>query len=142
MKKPTLVLADDDNSVLEIICRIVKPYFDVVSTANDGIAVCKAVARFNPSAVVLDVAMPVMTGIQAAKEIIRRGYGGKLLFLSVYRDQSLLEDGLAAGASGYVLKDFADTELITAIRETLAGRIYLSSGLRQHARGTRRSSLC
>jgi DNA-binding NarL/FixJ family response regulator len=130
MKKPSLVLADDDQPVLDVIRRIVRPYFDVLATANDGATLCDVVASTNPAVVVLDVSMPVMSGIQAARQLRRNGYSGKVVFLTVYRDRGLLDDGLAAGANGYVLKDFADTELIAAIRGALAGRVYLSSALK------------
>jgi DNA-binding NarL/FixJ family response regulator len=134
MKRPSLVLADDDEPVLDVIRRIVKPYFEVLATAKDGATLCDVVATFNPSVVVLDVSMPIMSGIQAARQLKNNGYNGKLVFLTVYRDRSLLEDGLAAGASGYVLKDFADTELVAAIREALAGGVFLSSGLKFHSK--------
>jgi DNA-binding NarL/FixJ family response regulator len=129
MKRPSLVLADDDAPVLDVIRRIVRPYFEVLATAKNGAALCDIVASTNPAAVVLDVSMPGMSGIQAAKHLRQNGYRGKLIFLTVYRDRTLLEDGLAAGATGYVLKDFADTELIAAIRAALAGQVFLSPAL-------------
>ena len=131
MKRSSVVLADDDEPVLEVIRRLVEPHFDVLGTANDGAALCELVERTKPEVVLLDVSMPVMNGIEAVKRLRKIGFCGKLVFLTVHRDPVLAEEAITCGAQGYVLKDFADRELVGAIREALKGRVFLSAALKQ-----------
>jgi DNA-binding NarL/FixJ family response regulator len=99
----------------------------VVAEAEDGVDAVEQAQRERPDVAVLDVAMPRMTGLQAAREIKAHCPDTSVLLLSMHDDERYLYEALKAGASGYVLKRQADAELIEAIRSVAAGRPFLSS---------------
>jgi DNA-binding NarL/FixJ family response regulator len=98
----------------------------VVAEAEDGVAAVEAAQRERPDVAILDVAMPRMTGIQAAREIRAHCPDTAVLLLSMYDDERYVHDALRAGASGYVLKRQADVELIEAVRAVSAGGRFVS----------------
>ncbi len=123
--KTTVVLADDNQAILEAVSSLLETHFNVVATAPNGAIAVQAVAELKPDIVVLDIAMPVMGGIEAAREIQRMGLTTKIIFLSIQLDQEYLEAAARMGAS-YVSKPRMKSELLTAINETLAGREFFS----------------
>ncbi|MEA2350438.1 MAG: hypothetical protein QOG86_1379 [Thermoleophilaceae bacterium] len=122
------VLLADDHGIVRSGLRVLIERQDgmqVVAEADDGVAAVAATLREDPDIAILDVAMPRMTGIQAAREIKARRPGTAIVMLSMYDDERYMFDALSAGASGYVLKRAADEELIEAIRAVAAGKSYL-----------------
>jgi DNA-binding NarL/FixJ family response regulator len=122
-----ILLADDHGIVRSGLKMLIdrQDGMQVVAEADDGVAAVEAVLREEPDIAILDVAMPKMTGIQAAREIKSRRPSVTVLLLSMYDDERYLFDGLQAGASGYVLKRAADEELIEAVRSVASGKPYL-----------------
>jgi DNA-binding NarL/FixJ family response regulator len=122
-----ILLADDHGIVRSGLKMLIERQegMQVVAEADDGVAAVEAVLREEPDIAILDVAMPKMTGIQAAREIKSRRPSVTVLLLSMYDDERYLFDGLQAGASGYVLKRAADEELIEAVRSVASGKPYL-----------------
>ena len=122
-----LLLADDHGIVRSGLRVLIERQegMRVVAEADDGVAAVEATLREDPDVAILDVAMPRMTGIQAAREIKSRRPKTAVVLLSMHDDERYLFDGLRAGASGYVLKRAADRELIEAIRSVAAGRPHL-----------------
>ena len=126
MSRPRIVLADDNQSVIAGIRKILEAHFDIVATVADGKALIEQTRLLEPDAVVVDISMPVLDGIQAARRILREETETRVVFLTIHGDRAIVEQARASGASGYVLKTSADEDLVKAIREALAGRKYAS----------------
>ena len=124
----TRVLVADDHPIVRSGLRTVlvaQPDFVVVAEAEDGAAAVKAALREDVHLAILDVAMPKLTGIQAAEELHRQKPELKLLMLSMYDSEQFLYEALRAGASGYVLKSDADHDIVEACRQTMRGQSFL-----------------
>jgi len=124
------ILVADDHGIVRSGLRMLidrQEGMRVVAEADDGVAAVEAAQREHPDVAVLDVAMPRMTGIQAAREIKAHCPGTSVLLLSMHDEERYLFDALKAGASGYVLKRAADEDLIEAVRSVAAGRPFLSA---------------
>jgi DNA-binding NarL/FixJ family response regulator len=130
MKHATVLIADDHSVVVEGLRRILgRSEFEVVGVAYDGHALVEAAAQLQPDVIITDVAMPLLNGIDAAREIHKQNRKPKIVFLSMHSEVAYVTAALAAGASGYLLKSAAGEELINAIRDALNGRIYISKAL-------------
>jgi len=126
MKKPRVLLADDHKIVLEGLRGILEAEFELVGTVEDGRALVAAAKKFNPDMIVADVSMPLLNGIEAARQVKKANSEAKFIFLTMHPDVSYAARALEAGASGYVLKHSAPSELVHAIREALRGRVYVT----------------
>jgi DNA-binding NarL/FixJ family response regulator len=124
------VIADDDPTILDQIGSILEPHFDVVGRARNGRALVKCVQKLAPDVAVTDITMPEMNGIEAALLIGQNCPAVKVVVLSVHNDPAIVDAVFEAGASGYVSKFTAYLELVPAIENVLAGRLYRSSDLR------------
>jgi DNA-binding NarL/FixJ family response regulator len=122
-----ILLADDHGIVRSGLRVLIESHegMHVVAEAEDGVAAVEAALRHDPDVAILDVAMPRMTGIQAAREIRSRRPRTVVVLLSMHDDERYLFDALRAGAAGYVLKRAADVELIEAVRAVAAGKSHL-----------------
>ena len=126
----TRILLADDHAVVRGGLRLVldaEPDLQVVHEASDGAQAVELGLREDVDLAILDVSMPRMTGLQAAREIRSHVPGTRVLLLSMHDDERYFLEGLASGASGYVLKRAADTDLIGAVRTVAGGRTFLSS---------------
>ena len=122
------ILLADDHVMVRRGLRLVldaQPDLAVVAEADDGLAAVEAVLREDIDLAVLDVSMPRMTGLQAAREISRRVPGLPMLMLSMHDSEQYLYEALKSGASGYVLKSGADRDLVDACRAALRGQPFL-----------------
>jgi DNA-binding NarL/FixJ family response regulator len=123
------ILIADDHGIVRSGVRMLldrQPGMEVVAEAEDGVdAVAQAIAE-RPDVAVLDVAMPRMTGIQAAREIKAQSPETSVLLLSMHDDEHYMFEALQAGASGYVLKRAADADLVDAVHAVAAGRPFVS----------------
>ena len=126
MKRPRLVLGDDHAIILDGLRRILEPHFDIVGSAPDGRALVAAAQELRPDVVVADISMPLLNGIEAARQIRKAHPRVKIVFLTMHPDVTYATEAFRAGASGYVLKNSAAAELVTAIQEVLKGRTYLT----------------
>lgn len=133
MPKPRVLLADDHAIVLEGLQRLLAPEFELVGVAHNGIEMVDSSAAMRPDIVVADVSMPLLNGIDALRKMRRQGDTTRVVFLTMHPDVTSATRALEAGASGYVLKHAASDELVTAIREALAGRSFVSPALRSPA---------
>lgn len=122
-----LLVADDHPVVLDGLRRVLddQPDLRVVAEARDGIAAVEAAVEQEIDLAVIDVAMPRLDGLRAAREIARRAPSTRTLMLSMYDDDEYLFEALAAGASGYVLKTSVDRDLVDACRAALRGEPFL-----------------
>ena len=124
----TRVLLADDHAMVRRGLRLVldaEPDLTVVAEADDGSEALRLVSEQPVDLAVLDVAMPRMTGLQAAAELSRRRPELRLLMVSMYDNEQYLYEALKAGASGYVLKSAADRDLVEACRATMRGEPFL-----------------
>ncbi len=119
--RPTVVVADDNEHCLNQVCGLLEKTFDVVGRASNGLSCVEAVRRFSPAIAIIDVSMPGINGIEAARQITELCPGVKVIMLSVYEDAAFIDAALAAGAAAYVAKLRAFDELIPAVHGVLSG---------------------
>lgn len=129
MKKPTVLLADDHQIVLDGLRRLLESEFELVGAVSDGQALVEEARRLSPDVVVADVSMPRLNGLDAAQKLREAGVKSRIVFLSMYADVTYAARALRAGALGYVLKTAASDELIEAVRAALLGRRFLSKAV-------------
>ncbi len=130
MERLRVLLADDNDTLLDEVRAILEPKFDVVGEVGDGQALLKAARRLTPDVLVVDISMPGVSGIEAARRLQREGSSSKIVFLTVHHDPALVEIAFEAGDMGYVVKTSAGEDLLPAIDEALGGRRYVSPLLR------------
>jgi DNA-binding NarL/FixJ family response regulator len=123
-----VLIADDHGIVRSGLRMLIDRQTDmkVIAEADDGVAALESAQAHRPDVAVLDVSMPRMTGLQAAREIRAHVPDTRVVLLSMHDDERYFLEGLEAGAAGYVLKRAADTDLIGAVRTVAAGRTFLS----------------
>jgi DNA-binding NarL/FixJ family response regulator len=138
MKKPRLILADDHRIVLEGLRGILEDEFEIAGVVADGRSLVAEAGRLAPDAVVADISMPGLNGIEAARRIRRADERIRVVFLTMHSEASYAAAALEAGASGFVLKHSAPQELITAIREALQGRTYVPPAIAKELAGAGR----
>ena len=130
-KKITVVLADDHMIIRDGLRALLErqPDMEVVAEADNGRTALKHVKELSPDVVIMDIGMRELNGIDATRQIVKMSPGVKVLALSMYSDKRFVKEMLKAGASGYMLKDSAFTELIDAIRVIVGSKIYISPGV-------------
>jgi DNA-binding NarL/FixJ family response regulator len=126
MKRPRVLLADDHTLLLEAFEKLLADECDVVGTAANGRALLEAAARLRPDVAVVDISMPLLNGIDAARQLKRLHPDIRIVFLTMNEDPDLAAAAFRAGASGYLLKRSAASELLTAIRELMNHRSYVT----------------
>ena len=126
MTRKRVLVADDLAPVLSTVAALLRESFDVVDAVSNGRAALEATLKLEPDLVVLDISMPVMSGIEVAEGLTRQGSKAKIVFLTVHEDQDILNTCRAAGGLGYVIKALMDTDLVPAMNEALANHVFTS----------------
>ena len=125
-----LLLAEDHTILLEgLRALLVKEGFDIVGEAQDGRAAVELASKLKPDVAILDIAMPALNGVDAAREIGRVSPDTRTILLTVHEDNQYVIEALRAGVSGYLVKTKAASDLVQAIKEVSQGALYLSPGL-------------
>ncbi len=126
-----VVLADDHKIMREGLCSLLRndPRVEIVGVAEDGRSAVQLVRELKPDVVVMDVAMPDLNGIDAARRIKAEQPDVRILALSMHADKRYISSMLQAGASGYLLKDCAFKELVQAIHTVSHRQVYLSPSI-------------
>jgi DNA-binding NarL/FixJ family response regulator len=124
---PRVLIADDHTLIAEAFQKLLEPTCDVIGTVTDGRALLVAARDLRPEVIVLDVAMPLLNGLDAARSIRKMDPSIKLVFVTVSEDPDIAAEAFRAGGSAYLLKRSAGAELLTAIHEALKGRSYVTS---------------
>jgi DNA-binding NarL/FixJ family response regulator len=136
MSLPRVILADDHTILLEALRKLLEPHCEIVSTVADGRTLLETAALLKPDVIVADISMPLINGLDTGarlKEVLPRM---KLVFLTMNEDPDLAVEALRCGASGYLLKTSAASELIRAIQLVLKGKSYVTP---QIARGMQKA---
>jgi DNA-binding NarL/FixJ family response regulator len=126
MKRTRVLLADDHKIVLEGLRSLLEPEFELAGTVEDGRALVAAAEKLRPDVIVADISMPLLNGIEAVGQIKKIDPHIKVVFLTMHPEVTYANRAFEAGASGYVLKHSAPSELTTAIREATKGRTYVT----------------
>ena len=129
MGKVRVLLADDHEAVLARLRSILGEDFDVVGAVSNGQDAVEQVQRLDPDVLVIDIAMPILDGLQAVARLRTKKCRTKIVFLTVHEDLDFVGAAFSAGASGYVTKSHVSTDLVPAIREALEGRTFVSQSI-------------
>jgi DNA-binding NarL/FixJ family response regulator len=124
--KPRVLLADDHRMLREAFAQLLTPECDVVGAVADGRTVLAQAPELRPDLVVLDIAMPLLNGLDTARQLKQMMPDVKVVFLTVSEDPDLAAEAFRAGAAGFVLKNSAASELLLAIKEAIQGRSYVT----------------
>jgi DNA-binding NarL/FixJ family response regulator len=124
--RPRVLVADDHLAMLNSLVRILSGEFEVVAAVTDGLAVVTTAARLEPDVLVLDIAMPGLSGIAAAARLKESGSTAKVVFVTNLHDREFVQESLALGDVGFVVKDRLVADLLPAIRRVLSGRSFVS----------------
>lgn len=126
MKRARIILADDHNILVDAFKALLQPHFEVVATFADGHRLVEGAPALQPDVIVLDIGMPIMNGLiagQRLKQILPRV---KLIYLTMNQDPDLAAEAFRLGATGYLIKSSAGSELVHAINEALLARSYVT----------------
>ena len=126
LKKARILLADDHPYLLEKVTQLLQSEYEILGAVSDGQALVSAAEELKPDVLVIDVTMPVLDGIEAAKKLKEQGCESKIVFLTVHSDPDYLRACLAAGGLGYVVKSRMSSDLPQAVDHALAERIFIS----------------
>ena len=127
MPPPRVLLADDHRLVVEACVGLLEPTCEVLGIVTDGRALLPEAVALRPDVIVLDIGMPLLNGLDAARQIRQSMPAVKLIFLTMNEDPELAKEALALGASGFLLKTSAARELPEAIRAAMRGDTYVTS---------------
>ena len=126
MAGPRVLLADDHNLLLGAFEKLLSPECEIVGSVSDGRSLVVEAQRLKPDVVVLDIGMPLLNGLDAGRQIKQLQKSVKLVFVTMNEDSDLAAEAFRAGASAYLLKRSAASELLVAIREVMKGRSYVT----------------
>jgi DNA-binding NarL/FixJ family response regulator len=126
MERPRIVLADDHRIFLDGLVSLLEEEFDIIGTAENGRALIEKVEKLRPDVVVTDISMPELNGIEATIQIKKFDPDIKVVLLTMHGDVTYATRGFDAGASGYVMKQSATQELVSAIKEAVRGRTFVT----------------
>ena len=127
MKRPRVLIADDHLLLMDALKRLLEPEFEVLETVSDGKALVSRALQLNPDLIILDLALPLLNGMDAGRQLKELLPKTKLLVVTVNEDPRIAVKALREWAAGFVLKKCAGAELLCAIRRVLAGRSYVAA---------------
>jgi len=124
-----ILIADDHNLVAELCKRLLETEFDVIGVVSNGRALVRAAGELRPDVIVLDIAMPILNGLDAGRQLKEMLPGVKLVYLTMNPDVEVAAEAFRRGASGYLLKTCAAADIVLAVRDVLRGKSYMSQAL-------------
>jgi len=126
MTRTRILLADDHTMISAGFQKLLEPHYEVVGSVADGRALLKAAAELNPDVVLLDVGMPLLNGLDAARALKKTMPHVKLIFLTMNPDSDIAAEAFRAGASAYLLKNSQASELLQAVHDVVRGVSYVT----------------
>jgi DNA-binding NarL/FixJ family response regulator len=134
LETATILIVDDFERWRRFVFSIIqeRPKYRIIGEVSNGVEAVQLAQELRPNLILLDIGLPALNGIEAAKQIIERVPNSKILFLSENRSCDLAREALATGAIGYVVKSDAASELLPAMKAVLQGRQFVSSSLANH----------
>jgi DNA-binding NarL/FixJ family response regulator len=126
MKKTRVLLADDHLMLIDALKKVLEPRYEVVGTVSDGRALLEAAEKLKPDVIVLDIAMPLLNGLDASRQLKQRMPKVKIVVMTMNEDPDLVGEALRAGACAFLLKQAAAFELTDAIDKVLKGDCYVT----------------
>jgi DNA-binding NarL/FixJ family response regulator len=133
INRSRILIADDHTLVAELCKRLLETEFDVVGVVGDGRALLRSAVELKPNVIVLDIAMPVLNGLDAGRQLKEMFPAVKLVYLTMNTDIEVAAKAFEHGASGYLLKTCAAAEMVLAVREVLRCKSYISQSLSRDA---------
>jgi DNA-binding NarL/FixJ family response regulator len=127
--RPRILIADDHTLVAELCKRLLESEFDVVGIVANGRALVRVAAELKPDVVLVDVAMPLLNGLDAGQQVKQALPAVKLIYLTMNPDPEIAAEAFRRGGSGYLLKTCASTDMVVAVRDVLRGKTYMSRTL-------------
>jgi DNA-binding NarL/FixJ family response regulator len=124
--RPRVLVADDHRAMLDSLVRLLSRDFDVVAAVTDGVSAVAKAEQLEPDLLVLDIAMPGLSGIAAAARLKQHGSTARVVFVTNLKDREFVQESLALGDVGFVVKDRLVADLLPAIRRVLAGEVFVS----------------
>jgi len=128
-RRSRILIADDHVLVADLCKKLLQTEFDVVGTVCDGHALVRGALELKPDVIVVDIAMPMLNGLDAGQQVKEMLPAVKLIYLTMNPDPEVAAEAFRRGASGYLLKTCTTDELVTAVRRVLRGMAYVSSRL-------------
>lgn len=143
MSSISLLVADDHNIIRSGICALLKnePDFNIVGEATSGRAAVTLAMQLSPNVLIMDIAMPLLNGVEATRQVLRECASTRVIILSAYEDDVHIEAVMAAGAAAYLLKNTAAAEICEAVREVHKGNAYFSPTVAERLRAKSISKL-
>ena len=126
MNRIRILLADDHPGFPKLVESMLEPAFEIIGSVSNGRSLVDTAMELKPDVVVTDISMPILNGIEAAAQLRKSGCESKIVFLSIHSDPDFMRACLSIGALGYVIKPRMATELVHALQEALAGRVFVS----------------
>ena len=133
MHRSTILVADDHNLVAELCKKLLEPEFEVVGTVSDGRELMRAATALKPDVIIVDIGMPVLNGLDAAEHIKHVLPAIKVVFLTMNNDVEVAAEAFRRGASGYLVKTCATSEVVSCVRDVLRGKTFLSPRISRDA---------
>lgn len=124
--RPRILVADDHSLVVAGISKLLEKEFEIVGIADNGRDLVDLAEQCRPDAILLDISMPLLNGIEATRQICKSVPSAKIIVLTQQTGKEYVQAALKAGAKGYVVKQSAPAELVNAIHNVLAGRFYIT----------------
>src|ERR1700704_777242 len=121
MSRPKILIADDHKMFAQGLESLLRDEFELLATIEDGQALVDAAVLFEPDIIIADISMPVLNGFDAVRRLKKKGVLARIVFLTMHADSALVAEAIRCGASGYVLKQSAGEEVLSAIRQVFEG---------------------
>jgi DNA-binding NarL/FixJ family response regulator len=126
MQKPTVLIADDHTLVVDAFRKLLEPHYQVVSAVSDGLALLEKAPELKPDVIIIDIGMPRLNGLAAGQRLKQMAPKAKIIYVTMNEDGDIASEAVRAGASAYLLKSSAGSELLKAIHEALRGGTYVT----------------
>lgn len=129
MSRPRVLLADDHALVLEGLGKLLEDQYDLVAKVQDGRTLVREAQKLQPDVMIVDISLPQLNGLDAARQIVKLNPKAKIIFLTMHADPAYAREAFQMGASGFLLKRSAASELSQAVEAALKGQIFITPAI-------------